>query len=99
MITSGNIYLIAKDFETTLNFYSKLFERDVISRNKSRYAIFQIDGLCLAVMNGKFDELHPDEVTKQKEYCSLYDDMGRIMDSPNCGKAVINICTDNECGE
>ena len=95
MITSVSIYLITKDFETTLNFYSKLFERDVISRNKSRYAIFQIDGLCLAVMNGKFDELHPDEVTKQEEYCSLYDDMGRIMDNSNCGKAVINICTDD----
>lgn len=47
------------------------------------------------MINGKFNELHPDEVTKQEEYCSLYDDVGRIMDNSNCGKEVINICTDD----
>lgn len=95
MITFGNIYIITKDFEAAVSFYKKLFERDVVSQNKTRYASFQIDGLGLAIMNGKFDEQHPDEVTKQEEYCSLYDDMGRIMDSANCGKVVINICTDD----
>lgn len=95
MITFGNIYIVTKDFEAALSFYRKLFERDVVSRNKSRYANFQIDGLRVAIMNGKFDEQHPDEVIKQEKYCSLYDDMGRIMDNENCGKVVININTDD----
>lgn len=95
MITFGNIYLITKDFEAAVDFYRKLFERDVVGQNKSRYAVFQIDGLGLSIMNGKYDGLHPDEVIKQEKYCSLYDDMEEIMDNKNCGKTVINICTDD----
>lgn len=95
MITFGNIYLITKDFEAAMNFYRKLFERDVVRQNKLRYAVFQIDGLGLAILNGTYDEQHPGEVAKQEKYCGLYDDMGRILDNENCGKTVINICTDN----
>lgn len=95
MITFGNIYIITKDFEAAVNFYRKLFERDVVGQNKTRYAVFQIDGLGLSIMNGKFDEQHPGEVVKQGEFCGLYDDMGTIMDNANCGKVVINICTDD----
>lgn len=94
MITFGNIYIITKDFEAAVSFYKKLFEKDC-SQNKSRYASFQIDGLGLAIMNGKFDEQHPNEVIKQKKYCSLYDDINGIMENANCGKVVINICTDD----
>lgn len=43
MITFGNIYIITKDFEAAVDFYKKLFKRDVVAQNKSRYAIFQID--------------------------------------------------------
>jgi len=95
MITFGNIYIITKDFEAAVNFYRKLFERDIAGQNKSRYVVFQIDGLGLCIMNGKYDEQHPGEVTKRGESYSLYDDMGRIMDNENCGKVVINICTDD----
>ncbi|RKI27203.1 glyoxalase/bleomycin resistance/dioxygenase family protein [bacterium 1xD8-6] len=95
MITFGNIYIITKDFEAAVDFYKKLFERDVVAQNKSRYAIFQIDGLGLSIMNGKYDKQHPDEVESLGEPYSLYDDMNQIMDNTNCGKVVINICTDD----
>jgi Glyoxalase/Bleomycin resistance protein/Dioxygenase superfamily. len=95
VITFGNIYIITKDFDGALDFYKKLFEKDVAAQNKTRYASFQLDGLNLAILNGKFDRKYPDEVLSQGEYCCLYDDMDRIMDSENCGKLVINICTDD----
>lgn len=55
MITLGSIYIITADFERTLDFYRKLLQRDVIAQNKTRFAVFQIDGLCLSIMNGSFD--------------------------------------------
>ena len=88
MITFGNIYLITKDFEAAVNFYRELFERDVVRQNKSRYAVFLIDGLGLAILYGKYDELHPDEVIKQEKYCSLYDDMGRIRNNTGFWESV-----------
>lgn len=95
MITYGNIYIITKNFEAALDFYRKLFERDTACQNKTRYAIFQMDGLGLSIMNGEFDEKHPDEVEKQGEYIDLYDNMKKIMGKENCGKVVINLCTDD----
>ena len=95
MITFGSVYIIAKNFESAVNFYKELLQRDVVHQNKSRYASFEIDGLWLAILNGRYDGQHPDEVTKKENYCSLYDDMKRIMDNANCGKVVINICTDD----
>lgn len=71
MITYGNIYIITKNFEAELDFYKKLFERDTACQNKTRYAVFQMDGLGLSIMNGEFDEKHPDEVEKQKQVISV----------------------------
>lgn len=95
MITFGNIYIIAQDFEKSISFYKELFQKDVKAQNKTRYAIFEIKGLGLSIMNGKFDAEHPDEVETKEIYNELYDDMERIMQSENCGKVVINLCTDD----
>lgn len=95
MITLGSIYIITADFERTLDFYRKLLQRDVIAQNKTRFAVFQIDGLCLSIMNGSFDREHPDEVVHREVYSPSYDDTERIMNSANCGKVVINLCTDD----
>ncbi|MDE6313975.1 MAG: VOC family protein [Lachnospiraceae bacterium] len=95
MITFGNIYIITSDFEKTISFYKQLFEKDVDGRNKTRYAQFQINGLVLAIMNGKFDMEHPDQVVSRKIDSDIYDDMNRIMSTPNCGKVVINLCTND----
>lgn len=95
MITYGSIYIITKDFEKSVTFYKTLFEKDVDAQNKTRFAIFNLDGLTLSIMNGKFDMEHPDEVITQGEYSALYDDMIPIMQAPNCGKVVINLNTND----
>ena len=95
MITFGNIYIITSDFEKAVSFYKKLLERDISFQNKTRYAQFHIDGLELAIMNGKFDIEHPDEVENIAVYSDVYDDNWKIMKTENCGKVVINLCTDN----
>lgn len=95
MVTYGSIYLIVKDFDKSISFYKSLLERDVIAQNKTRFAIFDINGLTLSIMNGRFDREHPDEVVTEGEYCALYDDMAPIMKASNCGKVVINLNTDD----
>lgn len=66
MITYGSIYLIAKDFEKSISFYRALFQKEVHAQNKTRFAVFDINGLTLAIMNGRFDAAHPDE-SRRKE--------------------------------
>ncbi|MDE7418104.1 MAG: VOC family protein [Lachnospiraceae bacterium] len=95
MYTYGSIYLIAKDFDKSILFYRALFERDVIDQNKNRFAVFDINGLTLSIMNGTFDREHSDEVDTKGEYCALYDDYAPIMEAPNCGKVVINLSIDD----
>lgn len=95
MITFGTIYIITQDFEGALEFYKKLLERDVAAQNQTRFACFQIDGLGLSVMNGKFDTEYPDKVVRKGDSYALYDDMEQIISSLNSGKVVINLCTDD----
>ena len=55
MITSGSIYIIVKDFDKSVQFYKLLLERDVTAQNRNRFAIFNIESLCLSIMNGYFE--------------------------------------------
>lgn len=95
MINFGLIYLIVKDFDKALDFYRKLLQKDVTDQNMTRFAVFNIDGLCLAVMNGLFDTENPEKVTKRGRYYGEYDDMLNIVKKENSGKIVINLNTDD----
>ncbi|HIZ20154.1 MAG TPA: VOC family protein [Firmicutes bacterium] len=95
MIQSGTVYVIAQDFEGTLEFYRKLLERDVAAQNKTRFAIFRIGGLELSVMNAYFDVQHPEEVSVKGRVYPVYDDLVQIANSENPGKIVINLWTDD----
>ena len=95
MITYGSIYLIAKDFEKSISFYRALFQKAVHAQNKTRFAVFDINGLTLAIMNGRFDAAHPDEVSTEGARCALYDDLVSIAEAANGGKVVINLNTDD----
>lgn len=95
MITYGTIYIIAQNFNETLEFYKKLFERDVDEQNKTRFASFRIDGLGLSIMNGHFDAEYPEDIICKGGEYAIYDDMERIANSENSGKVVINLYTDN----
>lgn len=99
MFTYGSIYLISKDFDKSISFYRALFEREVIEQNKTRFAVFDINGLTLSIMNGKFDMEHPGEVVTKGEKCALYDDYTPIMEASNCGKVVINLNVDDLMAE
>ncbi len=95
MITYGTVYFISRNFNKALEFYRKLFERDVVSQNKTRFACFQIDGFGLSIMNGYYDVEHPEDVIHKGSEWSTYDDMVRIANSRDSGKIVINLCADN----
>lgn len=43
----GSIYLVVKDFDKSLNFYEKIFNKKVNAINGKRFAIFNLDGLNL----------------------------------------------------
>lgn len=95
MITFGSIYIITAEFEKAVDFYRLLFEKEVDAQNKTRYAQFSLNGLTLAILNGKFDAEHPDEVIHKETYSDIYDNYQRIMYASNCGKAVINLVTED----
>lgn len=95
MITFGNIYIITKDFDKSVEFYKKLFEKDVTAQNKSRYAIFSINGLGLSILNADFDETHPVEVEHRGAFYEHYDNYKAITKAENSGRIVINLCTDD----
>lgn len=95
MISAGSIYLIVKDFEKSVQFYKLLLEREVTAQNMNRFAIFNIDSLCLSIMNGYFDSENPDKViTKGKKY-EEYDNSVAIVKKQNTGKTVINLSTND----
>ena len=95
MISAGSIYLIVKDFEKSVQFYKLLLEREVTAQNMNRFAIFNINSLCLSIMNGYFDSENPDKViTKGKKY-EEYDNSVVIVKKQNTGKTVINLFTND----
>lgn len=95
MIEFGSIYLVARDFEKSVDFYKKLFDIDVSSQNKTRFAIFNANGLRLCILNGYFDRDNPDMVIEEREYNALYDDCATVADAENSRKIVINLESSN----
>lgn len=93
MINFGSVYLVVKDFNKSLDFYKKLFERDVESQNMDRFAAFSVDGLWLCLLNGYFDVKNPDKVIYKGETFAEYDDMVSIAEAENSRKIVINLGT------
>lgn len=95
MIKSGSIYLIVKDFEKSVEFYRQLFERDVVGQNMTRFAMFDMNGFCLCIMNGYFDVENPEKVVTNGKYYPEYDNQVKIAEAENPGKVVINLGCDD----
>ena len=91
----GSIYLIVNDFEKTIDFYEKLLEMSVTSRNMSRFAQFVFEGHNISIMNGHFDTDHPDKVVHKGDYTDSVDDLKNIALSPNTHKFVLNFWDEN----
>jgi len=86
----GSIYLIVNDFEKSVDFYERLLEMSVTSKNMSRFAQFVFEGHNISIMNGHFDTDHPDKVVHKGEYTDSMDDIKRIALAPNTHKFVLN---------
>ena len=86
----GSIYLIVNDFEKSIIFYEKLLQIPVTKRNMSRFAMFNFDGKCIALMNGHFDVENPDKVIHKGGYSEYFDDLRSIALAPNSRKVVLN---------
>ncbi len=86
----GSIYLIVNDFEKTINFYEKLLEMPVTSKNMSRFAQFIFEGHNISIMNGHFDAENPDKVVHKGERSDSVDSLRDIALAPNTHKFVLN---------
>lgn len=58
--------------------------------NMNRFAIFEFDGKCIALMNGHFDINNPDKVIHKGEYLDDFDNLHKIALAPNTRKFVLN---------
>ena len=95
----GSIYLIVNNFEKTLDFYEKLLEMPVTSKNMSRFAQFVFEGHNISIMNGHFDANHPDKVIHKGERAESMDGLQKIALAPNTHKFVLNFWDEDLRGE
>lgn len=87
----GSIYLVVKDFDKSLNFYEKIFNKKVNAINGKKFAIFNLDGLNLCLMNGYYDSLHPEQKETKGEKYPEYDNLNEIANAANSKKVFINL--------
>ena len=87
----GSIYLVVKDFKKSVSFYENILDMKVSKTNGTRFAIFNVEGLNLCIMNGHFDSKHRKEIIKQGSHVAMYDDMDTIAESENTRKVFINL--------
>ncbi len=86
----GSIYLIVNDFNESINFYENLLQVPLTQKNMDRFAMFEFEGNCIAIMNAHFDSENPDLVVHKGEYSEYFDDMKSIATAPNSRKFVLN---------
>lgn len=86
----GSIYLIVDNFNKSVEFYEKLLEISVSKKNMDRFAMFNFEGNCIALMNGHFDTQNPDKTVHKGEKVEYFDDFEQIIMLPNSRKVVLN---------
>ncbi|WP_291569245.1 VOC family protein [Clostridium sp. UBA4548] len=91
----GSIYLIVRDFQKSIIFYEKLLQMPVTKKNMDRFAMFDFEGKCIALMNGYFDSENPDKVIHKGEYLEYFDDLKTISTLLNSRKVVLNFWDEN----
>lgn len=91
----GSIYLIAKDFNKSIEFYKKLLNMNVTAQNMERFAQFEFEGHNISIMNAYFDERNPELTEKKGQYIEDFDDLPAIAESENTHKFVLNFWTED----
>lgn len=95
----GSIYLIAKDFDATIHFYEELLQMKVTAQNRNRFAMFEFEGHCIAVMNSCYDKENPDQVVHEGTYDAYFDDLPGIAEKENTRKFVLNFWVEDLLAE
>lgn len=91
----GSIYLIVKDFNTSIQFYEKLLKMSVSAQNMQRFAQFEFDGKNISIMNGCFDAANPHLTVRKGEYVEEFDNLAAIAEAKNTHKFVLNFWTED----
>ena len=91
----GSRYLVVKDFDKSLDLYEKILEMKVSATNDKRFAMFNNHGLNLCLMNGYYDEQHPEKKEKKGAAYPEYDNMVDIVNAANSKKVFINLGVDD----
>lgn len=91
----GSIYLIVKNFNKSINFYEKLLEMKVTSKNMERFAQFEFEGKNISIMNAYFDNDNPGLTLHKGQYIEKFDNLVAIAESKNTNKFVLNFWTEN----
>lgn len=69
MLKLGSTYLYVKNMDKSIEFYEKLLEMKVTSKNFNRWAQFNFGGNCIALMNQAYDE---ERIKKDKNLEDVY---------------------------
>jgi len=56
MLRLGSTYLVVKDMDKSIDFYSALLEMKPTAQNYTRWAQFDFHGQCIALWNPKYDD-------------------------------------------
>lgn len=91
----SSIYLIVKNFNKSINFYEKLLEMKVTSKNMERFAQFEFEGKNISIMNAYFDNDNPGLTLHKGQYIEKFDNLVAIAESKNTNKFVLNFWTEN----
>lgn len=91
----GSIYLIVKNFNKSINFYEKLLEMKVTSKNMERFAQFEFEGKNISIMNAYFDNDNPGLTIHKGQYIEKFDNLVAIAESKNTNKFVLNFWTED----
>ncbi|MFP4078990.1 MAG: VOC family protein [Bacillota bacterium] len=80
MIKAASTYLYVKAMDTSIDFYEKLFEMKVSSKNFDRWAQFNLEHGCLALMNPAYDRRRMKEEENlldvySREYLEAYENL------------------------
>ena len=86
----GSIYLVVNDFDKSVDFYEKLLQMPVTSKNMTRFAQFIFEGHNISLMNGRFDSENPDKVVHKGVQSEALDGLLMIAQAPNTHKFVLN---------
>lgn len=89
-----NIYLIVKDFESSIGFYEKLLQMKVSAKNMNRFAQFCFDDNNISINNGFFDIENPQKIITRGKFNEL-DNTAQIANMKNTHKIVLNFAVED----